>query len=552
MTESPGGVTPGSVTVARWLVVAAVVAGAVVLAMAIGDEPYHIDELRQVRSYDRPYGAIVEASYAQTQPPLDSVVNATVQRWIGVGDVRQRLVSVLAGIGSFALLGGMLLRGGFGLGAGAAVASLAVSALVASITAYARPYALPLFLMLGLLFLIDEWRRRANPWAVVGMTVVAGLLPLSRTIEPPVLLAAVAGWILLLHLTGRTNEWEGSWSVPFGVAIAALIAVEIPVVLRLSSELSVFTQDQAVDSGGIARLGSELPDVLADVFTPLGAAAAVAALGWRESRRRLFELWWFPPLLAVPIGFALLFFLRTEPTQPYFDRYAYYWWPAFAVLVGALVAAIAAGESSRRVKVAVAVVLVTFGGIMVGRLATELTSVERADWAAVSAAVDAEFPMETVVLFDAVREFGAYRTFFAARPRYTGFDRLAPLSIHIAANPDQVPNDRPVAVVLLGARPEVDGWRRIPVDDFFTIYSPEYELVGQLGAARALADFGVAVGPERGAAMLLASAALFDVQGMPGEARESACRALSADWPGHRHVAESAHELGLGGGACES
>ena len=64
-----------------------VLVGALILGIAAAEEPYHIDELRQVRSYDKPTPDIIEASTQQEQPPLDAILNSTAQGLIGVGDL---------------------------------------------------------------------------------------------------------------------------------------------------------------------------------------------------------------------------------------------------------------------------------------------------------------------------------------------------------------------------------------------------------------------------------------------------------------------------------
>jgi 4-amino-4-deoxy-L-arabinose transferase-like glycosyltransferase len=61
-------------------------------------EPYHIDELRQVRPYSRSFDVLVDRSFSQEQPPLDVLVGAGFQRVLGVGDVLQRGHSMLAGL----------------------------------------------------------------------------------------------------------------------------------------------------------------------------------------------------------------------------------------------------------------------------------------------------------------------------------------------------------------------------------------------------------------------------------------------------------------------
>ena len=534
----------------------AVLIGAAILVIAIDDEPYHIDELRQVRSYDRPFGDIVEASFAQEQPPLDPLLNATVQRILGMGDARQRLGSVLAGIGSLALLGALALRAGLGGGSAVAVLVMAISPLLVSVTAYARPYALPLFLILAFLLLADVWLTSRNRWVVPALFVVGLLLPLSRTSEPPLFLGAVIGILAIAWWVRRNDPWPGSPLVPIGAAVTGLVVVALPVLARLATELAEYGETGSITVfDQLSRLWTELPGVAADVLPawPFVLAVIVAGLALPRAQRALVSKWWFWVLVAVPLGFAVVFFLRTPTTQPYYGRYTFSWVPAIALIVGAVAWALVerARNGERLIPAVVGtLILVTIGAASVN-LAHELTSTELADWKAASYLLVDETPNGTVVVFDAVRPLGLYRTPFAGRPRYTGTGRIIPLSVHVADNPDLVPEDAPIEVMLLGARPEIEGWTAHPVDDWFTLYLPDEPTVGRIDAAEAMLAFAEALGPDNGAALTLAAVSILEAAGAD-EAAAAALAALLADsGPGLRdrieaHVAR--YELLAGAG----
>jgi len=541
---------PGARTVAI-LTVIAVAVGALILMLAITEEPYHIDELRQVRSYTWPYADIVDASFAQEQPPLDAVLNATVQRALGLGDVQQRLLPVLFGIGSLAVLGMLLVRSGLGIGAPVAVALMAIAPGLIAVTAYARPYALPLLLSLLFLEETDRWLQTGSKLAAAVVVVTALMLPLSRTVEPPVLLAATAAYVVVLRLR-RAELARRRWVLPVAAAVAGLVVVEIPVFLRLSAELSDYTDSGGVAWSGVSRFASDLPAALWRQFGAFGIVIVLTALLWPAARSRIATLWWLVPLAAVPVGFALLFFLRASEAQPYFDRYVYSWWPPLVVLAGVLAHVAIEGRARRVVSIFALAALIGLGFLSVAKLRTQLTEQELPDWNAVSAELMANAPDGAVVLYDSVRDFGLYRTPFAGWPRYTGPDLRALLSLHIAADPALVPDDASILVALLGEDPDVAGWTKARVDPFFAVYVKQDPPRGHLGAADTLAQFGRAVPPEDGAAMLLAAASLYDWVGLTERAVESTCAAINIDWPRVELIRDFAVQVGLPVSSCEN
>jgi hypothetical protein len=512
MTESPAQ-DSRSWDLAMILTILAVVVGAVILLLAVVDEPYHIDELRQVRSYDRSFGEIVDASFAQQQPPLDPVLNSLVQRALGPGDVRQRILSVAAGIGSLALLGFLSRRAGLGLGSAVAVLALAISPLLVGVTAYARPYALPLFLMLAFVALSDVWLSAARRWTIPGVIAVSLLLPLSRTGEPILFLGAVIGILLIAWWLRRKEPWAGTPIVPIGAAIAGLGLIAVPVYGRLSEELAEYSETSSISIfDQLSRIWEELPGVASATIPAflfvVGTFAIWVAMS--DARRALTDRWWFWVLAAVPVGFILTFFLRTPLTQPYYARYTFSWVPVIALVMGAVTwaAVVRFRRGDRIIPLIVGAVVFVILATTSVRLGEELSTTELADWEAASSLIVAETSPDTIVIFDAVRPLGSYRTPFAGRPRYTGVERFMPLSVHIAENPDLVPPNSPTAIMLLGPIPDVPGWVAFPADDWFTLYVPEEPVIGQRSAAESMLVFAGVLGPDDGAALSMAAIAI--------------------------------------------
>lgn len=518
-TQTPAGGTWANI--GPWMVVSgAVLVGVVVLAIAVGEEPYHIDELRQVRSYRLPLQDVVTASFSQTQPPLDSILNALAQRVIGVGDVQQRLLSVVFGVGSLGLLGALAVRGGLRFGAGVSVLLMALSPALVAVTAYARPYALPLFLVLTFLFATVLWLEERVWWAVPPLVVAALLLPVSRSLEPPIALGAAVVVLLVWRFSSRTGSWKGSVWIPIGAASGALVAVGVPVLLRLRQEVTTFTTDEPVTLSNLDRLATDVLEVMriAAVRWPIALLIVVVALAWPPSRRLLVGNWWWWVLLAVPVGFAILFVVRTAPSQPYYLRYTFSWIPPFAVAAGSLVAAwrpsMAKTTPTRwAVGAASTVLVVVMAGSWATALEDDLTSDSNTDWNRLSDVIEETTTDDTIVLFDPVRRFGLYRTAFAGQPRYLDERRAAPLTLRVVAEPHLVPVGGPVALLLIGAELDVPGWERIRVADRMSLYLPEVRLAGRGGVRVAAEEFATALGPESGAALALAGASIAAADG---------------------------------------
>jgi hypothetical protein len=519
--SSPDG--PGSFP-AWFPVLVAVLLGAVILIIAMIEEPYHVDELLQTRAYDLPMSEVVASSFAQEQPPLDSVLNATLQRFIGVGDLQQRALSVIFGIGSLVIFGTLALRSRMRAGAGASVLVLAVSPLLVSVTAYARPYALPLFLLLLFLLATDIWLTERRFWSVGVFGAAALLLPLSRTIEPNLVLGATVIVLLAWKLL-RRPDWKGSVWLPIGAGLMGLIGVGLPVLMRLQEELAHYTTPDLIRWIGLSRWFTDIPRVVGDSFAPwpLFLVVGVVAVVLPGSRRLLTRTWWFWVLAFVPLAFATVFVLRTPESQSFAIRYTFTWWPPFAMMVGAIVGGVLESQKTlRRSWQLAAVSLVAVLFIVLGAsIRSDLSSRGRYDFAALGSAINTVTSADTTKLFDPVTPQGSYRTGFSGRwGRYLPRSRVVPQVILVAGNPGLVPESSPIAVALIDYRGnvpgwpiDVPGWQRIETGPYDNLYLPVAELAGRSGARAALVSFADALGPDRGAAFALAAGSLAAADG---------------------------------------
>ncbi len=185
-----------------------VVLGAVLIIATAIRQPYSYDELTQITPYDS--DTIGGITGATRQPPLDPLLGAMFQRLLGVGQFQQRLVPVLAGIGTLVVVALLLHRlrlrraGAFG------VLVLATAPLMVRYSAYTRPYALTLFFMVLFVFAAHQWLdRRRLLWLAVALGAAVAL-PFSRVPEPTAFLATTP--IILAWLAFRRRySWQQTW-----------------------------------------------------------------------------------------------------------------------------------------------------------------------------------------------------------------------------------------------------------------------------------------------------------------------------------------------------
>ncbi|MBA2528356.1 MAG: glycosyltransferase family 39 protein, partial [Euzebyales bacterium] len=131
------------------------VVGTALIVCAGWRQPYNQNELQQLNVYGA--DTIAEIVGGTRQPPLDPLLGAGVQRLAGVGQLQQRLVPMLAGAGTLIVLSAVFLRAGMGAAGAAGVWLLATAPLMVRYSAYARPYALPVLLMVLLVYFTQRW-----------------------------------------------------------------------------------------------------------------------------------------------------------------------------------------------------------------------------------------------------------------------------------------------------------------------------------------------------------------------------------------------------------
>ena len=505
-------------------------------------EPYHIDELRQVRPYARGLDLLITRSFEQEQPPLDVIVGARFQDVLGVGDVLQRSHSMLAGLLALGVMAVLLWRSRIRAGIPAAVLLLAILPGFVSFTAYARPYALPLALMVGFALAADLWLEHGHRVAAVAITVIALLLPLSRVFEPPAFL--VFSSLVILWFGRRRTAWGRRVWWPVGSAGLALLAVEVPVYLKLQERLTAY---QGESSATLAEQWRRVIDDsiprLAEMFVNgwLALLIVIVALASPGVLRRLSSIWWFWPLLLTALSFAVAFHIRTQPNQPFYDRYGYYWLPLFAVLVAVFVQEAsdrkAAGSWRQWVP---AIVLVPFVVLSVVGLRDDFTSSSQADFRSLGAEIEARIPPTTAVIYDMfARPAGSYRPGFAGYGRYASPQRAFIEVENLPGQSDRVASGDSYVIAANGPVIAVPGWSAVTTSETMTLYLPDGDRSGPEQLAEDLAAFGGRLEPRFGAVLRIGAASMLFSTGETTKACISLELLLQDDRSLERFVSDS-------------
>ncbi len=518
-----------------WAYAGGVVVGATLLLVAAVRQPFSYDELSQITPYAS--DDVVTIVSGTRQPPLDPLLGALFRHLLGQGQLQQRLVPVLAGIGILVVTGALLRRLGLGYAGAWAVWVLATAPLAVRYGAYTRPYALPALWMLLFVLASHHWltdRRRG--WLAVAVAAAVAL-PLTRVPEPCVFLAVTALALSLAAGTGRMR-WRDTRPLVLAAG-GSLVLVGVPLFLLLGSQ----TQGSFFDPSptgiwhragrGFHEIATAVVPLLGQSFPwwPLSSTVLVVALGVPALRRRLLGWWFWWALLAAPVAFVLAYHLLNPYSffaLPYRSRAAYFFLPAY-VLVTAVVASLVVGPRVRRS--ARAVVGLLLAAALLGQLpatAGVLTRDAAPDFAKAATLLRTQVPKDAVVLYDRPTPAGQSRQPFLGHPRYLG-DRPRVRDVRDLADQSSLPRG-PVYVLVNGqcARPgrcalsrrpwvrDVPGWRLAATSERFSLYAPDHP---SAGIEQALLAVGNTLGPDLGYVETLSAAALLDREGHPTRAR---------------------------------
>lgn len=542
---------------APWYV-AAVLVGAVLVVIAALIQPFNQNELQQMGPYaSHDLSTITSRT---RQPPLDPLFGALVQHLLGEGQFRQRLVPVMAGIGTLILTALLMRHLRLGILGALAVTAMATAPLFVRYTAYTRPYALPLFFMMVFVYAGQRWLDNGDKRWLILVAAAAAALPATRVTEPTVFLLVTVMTMAWLGLRQKL-AWNRAGPL-VAIPLLALAVVGYPMAHTLQSE----TPGLWDPNPGIAERFGAGTDELVGGFLPLMAQwfpvwpltllVVACALAIPDARRRVFGWWFFWPLAAAPILFVLAYHFMTTinfVTLPYHSRAAYFFIPPFVLLVAALAESLRQSQV-RRTWVNWAVGLAVAAALL-GQLPTTVraaTQPDVPDFAAASQLISEHVPADAVVLYDRPTEIGVARMSFLAKSRYLDDPESVIEVSAILKDPASIPA-APIYLMINGqctpetcnegavlwSRP-VEGWRLVATRDRFALYAPTARQVGRPGAEHGLAALAESLGPRLGYLEALATASLQRLDGHFNESRATVRRLFAAS--GAEHAADL-HEL---------
>lgn len=529
-----------------------VVAGAALLLLTALNQPYNQNEWAQIQPYGSP--DLGEAVSGTRQPPLGPLLGVLVQRVLGEGHLEQRVVPVASGIGTLVLMSLLLRRLRLGWAGTLALVFLATAPLFVRFSAYTRPYALPVFLMLLCAFAGSRWLDSGRRGWLALATGAGLLLPVARVPEPVAFLATAA--VVLVILGARRSVARArAWTLAGALALA-LATAGVAMAVRLLAQGSTTTGRSLVDPApdrvlarlpaATARIRDEVLPLLADwlPWWPLTLAVVLLGLLLPSSARRLLGTWYWLPLALAPVAFLVGFhaFIPLD-LRDYKVRFAYFLVPPLAILVGLACHAVFRSLVTRRVPgtVAVPVAATVVAALVVAQLPATwrvLTENDALDLAAAGQVLAAEVPADAVVVFDGPARVGRWRQSFFGDERFLSEEttvvnlldlargRLRPavrggevyLLLMDAACVSTVGCDGPPVAAWDG---DVAGYEVVRRLDHLTLHAPTEGQRGAPGLLRAMRALVAAYGAEHAVPNAVVAARLLRRDG-----REAAAGAL--------------------------
>lgn len=514
--------TPGTTGTLRGLVdLALVLLGSALVVLTALNQPYNQNEFVQVSAYGAP--DLSAAVSATRQPPLDPFLGVLVQRLVGEGHVEQRLVPVAAGITTLVVTALLLRRTGLRWGGTAGLLLLATAPLFLRYSAYARPYSLPLALVMACVLAGTLWLDTGRRRWLVAATLTAVLLPLARVPEPTAFLAA---GILLLLVGGARRRWprHRAWWLAgaLGAGMVTAVAAAIP---RLLAQGSTKRGDSLVDTDPAAaldRVGPALTLLADDVLPlfgpwlpwwPLLAAVAVLVVALPPTRRHLLGSWYWVPLVLGPVAFLVAFHLLVPlGVRDFRVRYGYFLVPPLAVALAWVV-----HDLARRSRGGAVVAVLLAASLVLSQLPSTwrvLTEDQAIDLDRAGRVVAARAPDNALVLFDGPGEAGRWRQPFFGQQRFLPADGPRVVSVRDLSRGRLPAADLrgPTYLLLMDAScvsnvecsdrtvdvwdGRVPGFREVARMEHLVLYAPAEPTAGATGVLHAMTALVEGYGPQ--------------------------------------------------------
>lgn len=395
-----------------------VVAGLVRL-VGIAREPLHIDEARQVAAYAGGLGDAFKASWQQNQPPLDHLLGWVTSRLLGESAFAYRLPALVAGTGTIALLYYLIHKRSGPYVALFGSAFLALAPLHLAYSQYARPYALPLFVLAWCLWSIDRHLTHGGPLSLVGVSFSALLLPWTRAVEGSAGLVGAFGFAILALKTvpERIRVRLVLTALGTGVMSAALV---IP---QLLSEAGGFVRSNPLSLGQLWGTAESALALMYRTTGPLGVGLAgggilviAAGLGVRHRLPAAADLMAAFLITAALSTWAIVY----RSNIPLFDRYGVFQLPIIAIGFALVIEAML---PMRRQKVT-GVILTMFVALTLAfsgwGSAARTVELENPAFGPAAEAIAVAGVDPTAVVFHQSRDLNAYRAGYPSVPRLPG------------------------------------------------------------------------------------------------------------------------------------
>lgn len=400
----------------------------------LADESLFMDEIRQTSYYQLDFTAIVKAAATQNQPPLDYWIGRMVSL-ISSSDVAVRLPAALLGAGSVLLL--TLMVASFATLRVAALSGLVLAVLPFHIyySQEARPYAIPVFLLLALLYQIHQMIQGAAPKvpAYFFLALVATLFAFSRADFPMIILTSLIGIGVIGTLLARvyTSRAMAGRLAVMTTALAGAVVLYLPLFLYLIERGTRYAPGTTTDALSWVATGLQrftFVDVwqawwaqvepLGYVLIPMAVAGGVIVLlSGRMHQGSLPRLAVLVLLLAVPAHLLSFYASTPLPLRP---PYLIYLLP-LSVMLAAVPLNLALQRLNSRCSNLAALGII---GVLITPLYTSVaefkSTPKRTDWRGLADYLQSTTDSTNVLFADSLVEPGAWE------PDLYGFHRYQP------------------------------------------------------------------------------------------------------------------------------
>ena len=547
--------------------IGAVLVGTVLIVAAAIRQPFSYDELQQIAPYgSSDYDTITGAT---RQPPIDPLLGAFFHHVFGEGQLQDRLVPVLSGITALILLSLLMRRFGLRYAGAFTVLVLATAPLMIRYSAYTRPYALPMMLMILATLAITAWLQGGKQRWLWVAAVTSVLLPLVRVPEPTAFLVITALIMWWYHFRGRLTTRQ--YLPVVVITLAAVLTVGLTQYFSLAESANQYFDPNPSDivhrfPDGVHEVVTWFFPLMADSFPwwPVTLLVLVAVVALPGPRHTLAGWPMFWPLLAAPIGFAVAYHFVNAlsfDALPYRARAASFFLLPFVLVIAALAAYVERSDTDRRWRLGVGVLLAAALVTQLPATADVVRKDAAPDFGVISGVIESKVPDDAIVLYDRPTPAGTSRQPFLGNWRYMGDTPYVKTTAYLPSQIDKMPTDGPVYLLFNGqcayhgrcvpgsptaVDDPIEGWKIIYQHERFTLYAPENGQSGLKGVIEAMHATRQALGLELGFLETYVEATALAKEGKTEEARQlitkmfEQAEAADPDWPGlMRHLDRS-------------